>query len=112
MEYLVAAFALGEALEILVVWLGGMITYTTNLLTLCISVGVAAIVLLAVGIYGTRVELAEKENRISFVGEFPKTGDAALPDILGKRKATEMEEAAPIPDELEVTNDSIKRAES
>ena len=99
-------------MEILVVWLGGMITYTTNLLALCISVGFAAVVFLAIGIYGTRAELAERENRMGYVSDFQTAGDAALPNILGKHEATDMEEAAPIPEELEVTNDSIKRAES
>ena len=110
MRKVIIAFVAGQALQLTILGIGEKLTYAANLWWLCFGLGLAALVALIIGVALDRIELAVAENeRDEFVGTFPKTGEVSLPNIFGRK--TDMEEAPPLSDDLEVSNDSVKRAE-
>ena len=110
MKKVIVAFAAGQGLQLLLLWLALRITYSTNTLGFCCVVGVVVLLALTVGSLGSLLELSANEEDI----EFPEIREAKLTDIFpawGLKLKKDMEETAPIPDELEVTNDRVRRAD-
>lgn len=83
MKKLIGAFMAGQALQLLLLLVAQSITYSTNLLMFCAIIGTLAALMLVLG-----AALAAVEN--------------AIEDI---------EEAPPIPEDIVVSNDKVKRAE-
>jgi len=94
-------------LQLVLLWLGQSITYSTNLLGFCTAVGAVVTVALVIGVAGSLLELAVMENETVSV----PTGETDGFKSWGLHLKRDMEETAPIPEEIEVTNDYIKRAE-
>lgn len=83
MKKTIIAFGAGQVLQLVILAVALHITYADNTMLFCIIGGVAATVILGVGVVLDRIELAVKEN--------------------------EMDETAPIPKEIKVTNDRIEK---
>lgn len=82
MNKTIIGFIAGQALQLLLLVVALKITYADSTMLFCIIGGAAATVILGAGVALDRIELAVKEN--------------------------EMEEAAPIPKEIKVSNDRIE----
>lgn len=110
MKKIILAFVSGQVLQIVILWLAMAVTYSTNLLGFCAVIGAVVTIALVLGSLGTTLEMATQELH----ADFPETEEAKLSDIFPAwglhLKKEDMEETMPIPDEIEVTNDSIKRA--
>lgn len=85
MKKVIGAFIAGQALQLALLGVGMSITYSDNLLTFCAILGVLATLMLLIGSVLASIEMIPG-------GE-------------------DMEEAAPIPDEIKVTNTKIERVE-
>ena len=85
MKKAIIAFIAGQAMQLVLLGVGMTITYSTNLLAFCAIIGILATVMLLIGSVLASLEM-----------------------IPG---ADDMEEAAPIPDEIKVTNTRIERVE-
>lgn len=83
MKKTILAFGAGQVLQLVILAVALHITYADNTMLFCIIGGVAATVILGVGVVLDRIELAVKEN--------------------------EMDETAPLPKEIKVTNDKIEK---
>ena len=109
MKKVIVAFAAGQGLQLLLLWMALRITYSTNTLGFCAVVGVVVLLALTVGSLGSLLEMAVQDKP-----DYPEMEEAKLTDIFpawGLHLRKDMEETAPIPEEIEVTNDSIKRAD-
>jgi hypothetical protein len=85
MKKAIIAFIAGQAMQHVLLGVGMTITYSTNLLAFCAIIGILATVMLLIGSVLASIEMIPG-------GE-------------------DMEEAAPIPDEIKVTNTRIERVE-
>lgn len=85
MKKAIIAFIAGQAMQLVLLGVGMTITYSTNLLAFCAIIGILATVMLLIGSVLASIEMIPG-------GE-------------------DMEEAAPIPDEIKVTNTRIERVE-
>lgn len=83
MKKTILAFGAGQVLQLVILAVALHITYADNTMLFCIIGGVAATIILGVGVVLDRIELAVKEN--------------------------EMDEAAPLPKEIKVTNDKVEK---
>ena len=83
MKKTILAFGAGQALQLVILAVALHITYADNTMLFCIIGGVAATVILGTGVVLDRIELAVKEN--------------------------EMDETAPLPKEIKVTNDKVEK---
>ena len=83
MKKTILAFGAGQVLQLVILAVALHITYADNTMLFCIIGGVAATVILGTGVVLDRIELAVKEN--------------------------EMDETAPLPKEIKVTNDRIEK---
>lgn len=81
MKKIIGAFTAGQMLQLLILFVGQTITYESNLMLFCAVLGVLATLMLLVGSGITSVEMSVQD----------------------------MDEAAPIPKELKVTNDRVLR---
>lgn len=110
MKKVIFAFMAGQGLQVLLLWIALRITYSTNILGFCVVIGVVVTLALTIGSLGSLIELTTEVES----AEFPEMKEAKLTDIFpawGLHLRKDMDEVAPIPEELEVTNDSIKRLE-
>lgn len=85
MKKITIAFTAGQALQLVILFAGQSLTYATNLLLFCVILGAAATLMLLLGSVLTALE--------------------TIP------QADEMDEVAPIPKEIKVTNTTVARAE-
>lgn len=85
MKKAIIAFIAGQAMQLVLLGVGMTITYSTNLLAFCAILGILATLMLLIGSVLASIEMIPG-------GE-------------------DMEEAAPIPDEIKVTNTRIERVE-
>lgn len=83
MKKTILAFGAGQVLQLVILAVALHITYADNTMLFCIIGGVAATVILGTGVVLDRIELAVKEN--------------------------EMDETAPLPKEIKVTNDKVEK---
>lgn len=83
MNKTIIGFIAGQALQLLLLVVALKITYADSTMIFCIIGGAAATVILGAGVALDRIELAVKEN--------------------------EMEETAPIPKEIKVTNGKVEK---
>lgn len=84
MKKVIGAFAAGQVLQLMILWVGQEITYETNLWLFAAVLGVLATLMLIVG------------SAIASL-EYVSRADA------------DMEEATAIPDEIKVTNTKVER---
>ena len=109
MKKVIVAFAAGQGLQILLLWMALRITYSANTLGFCVVVGTVVLLALTVGSLGSLLEMTSTEETT-----YPEMREAKLSDLFpawGLRLKKDMEETAPIPEEIEVTNDSVRRVE-
>lgn len=85
MKKAIIAFIAGQAMQLVLLGVGMAITYSTNLLAFCAILGIMATLMLLIGSVLASIEMIPG-------GE-------------------DMEETAPIPDEIKVTNTQIERVE-
>lgn len=83
MKKLTFAFAAGQALQLLILFVGQSLTYAANLFLFCVILGAAAALMLVLG-----AALAAVENVVEDIDEVP-----------------------PIPEDIKVTNTTVSRAE-
>lgn len=83
MRKIIIAFAVGQGLQLALLGVALTITYADNTLMFCIIGGVITTAILGLGVVLDRIELAVKEN--------------------------DMDETAPIPKEIKVTNDKVEK---
>ena len=83
MKKAIIAFIAGQAMQLVILGVGMTITYSTNLLAFCAILGIMATLMLLIGSVLASLEMIPREEDI--------------------------EEAAPIPDEIKVSNDRIER---
>jgi len=107
MKKTILSFAAGQAATLLLLYVGQSMTFANNLFGFCFGVDIIILVALIVGAWGSFIE---RETKREFVGEFPEGEEVTLPQIFGKH-VKDIEEAPPIPEEFEVSNDSIRRTE-
>lgn len=81
MKKTIIAFAAGQVMQLVLLFVGQSITYSTNLLAFCSIIGIMATLMLLVGSVLASIE--------------------AIP--------AEFDEVAPIPEEIKVSNDKIER---
>lgn len=84
MKKVIGAFTAGQALQLLILWVGQEITYETNLALFSAVLGILATLMLLVGSAIASLEYVSKAE-------------------------DDMEEAAAIPEEITVTNDKVER---
>ena len=108
MKKTILSFAAGQATTLLLLYVGQSMTFSSNLFGFCLGVDIIILVALIVGAWGS---FMERETKREFVGEFPEGEEATLPQIFGKHVRPDMDEVPPIPEEIEVDNESIWRAE-
>ena len=106
MKKTILAFGAGQAATLLLLYVGQSMTFANNLFGFCLGVDIIILVALCVGAWGS---FMEKEVKREFSSDFPEAGEVSLPQIFGKRVRPDMEEAPPIPEEIEVTNETIRR---
>ena len=82
MKKALIAFVLGQALQVIILVVAVHLTYASNTILFCVIGGVSATIILSAGVALDRIELAVREN--------------------------DMEEAAPLPKEIKVTNDMVE----
>lgn len=83
MKKTILAFVVGQVLQLVILAVALHITYTDNTMLFCIIGGVAATVILGTGVALDRIELAVQEN--------------------------DMDETAPLPKEIKVSNDKVEK---
>lgn len=83
MKKAIIAFIAGQAMQLVLLGVGMTITYSTNLLAFCAILGILATLMLLIGSMLASLEMIPK--------------------------ADELEETAPIPDEINVTNTKVER---
>lgn len=83
MKKAIIAFIAGQAMQLVLLGVGMTITYSANLLAFCAILGILATLMLLIGSVLASLEMIPK--------------------------ADEMEETAPIPDEIKVTNTKVER---
>lgn len=83
MKKAIIAFIAGQAMQLVLLGVGMTITYSTNLLAFCAILGILATLMLLIGSVLASLEMIPK--------------------------ADDMDEAAPIPDEIKVTNTKVER---
>jgi len=83
MKKTLIAFIAGQALQLIILVVAVHLTYATNIVLFCCIGGGMATAVLGAGIFLDRIELAVQEN--------------------------DMEEAAPLPAEIKVTNDKVEK---
>lgn len=81
MKKTIIAFAAGQVLQLILLFVGMSLTYSTNLLAFCAIIGIMATLMLLVGSVLASIE--------------------AIPN--------EFDEVAPIPEEIKVSNDKVER---
>lgn len=111
MKKIILSFTAGQGIQILLLWIALRITYSTNILGFCVVIGVVITLAMVVGSFCSLLELATMETET----EFPEIREAKLSDIFpawGLHLKKDMEETAPIPEEIEVSNDSVKRVDA
>ena len=81
MKKTITAFAAGQVLQLILLFVGMSLTYSTNLLPFCAIIGIMATLMLLVGSVLASIE--------------------AIPN--------ELDEVAPLPEEIKVSNDKIER---
>lgn len=81
MKKTIIAFAAGQVLQLILLFVGMSLTYSANLLAFCAIIGIMATLMLLVGSVLASIE--------------------AIPN--------EFDEVAPIPEEIKVSNDKIER---
>ena len=108
MKKTILAFGAGQATTLLLLYVGQSMTFANNLFGFCLGVDIIILVALIVGAWGS---FMEKEVKREFTSEFPETDTVTLPQIFGKHVRPDMDEVPPIPEEIEVTNESIRRTE-
>ena len=106
MKKTILAFGAGQAATLLLLYVGQSMTFSNNLFGFCLGVDIIILVALCVGAWGS---FMEKEVKREFTSDFPEAGEVSLPQIFGKHVRPDMEEAPPIPEEIEVTNETIRR---
>lgn len=84
MKKVIGAFTAGQALQLLILWVGQEITYETNLALFSAVLGILATLMLLVGSAIASLEYVSKAE-------------------------DDMEEAAAIPEEITVTNTKVER---
>ena len=85
MKKVIIAFTAGQVLQLVILFAGQSLTYATNLLLFCAILGAAATLMLLLGSVLTALEAIPPEE--------------------------ELDEVAPIPKEIKVSNDKVERAE-
>ena len=81
MKKTIIAFTAGQVLQLILLFVGMSLTYSTNLLAFCAIIGIMATLMLLVGSVLASIE--------------------AIP--------SEFDEVAPLPEEIKVSNDKIER---
>ena len=104
------AFVAGCAFTLLALMVAENMTYTTNTLRFCAICDAGIIAALCIGIVWDRMELTAMANAES-PEPAQETAPVELPQIFGKHVRPDMDEVPPIPEEIEVDNESIWRAE-
>ena len=86
MKKILGAFAAGQSLQILILYVAIRLTYSTNTLAFCAIMGCVAMLMLCVGSGLTSIEMTTPAD-------------------------TEMEEAEPVSKHLKVTNTNVERVQ-
>ena len=86
MKKILGAFAAGQSLQILILYVGIRLTYSTNTLAFCAIMGCVAMLMLCVGSGLTSIEMTTPAD-------------------------AEMEEAEPVSKHIKVTNDHVERVQ-
>lgn len=81
MKKTIIAFVAGQVMQLVLLFVGQSLTYSTNLLAFCAIIGIMATLMLLVGSVLASIE--------------------AIPN--------EFDEVAPIPEEIKVSNDKVER---
>ena len=113
MRKIIVAFAFGQGIQLMLLWIGEKMTYSDNLLGFCAGVGAVILIAALIGFMGTLLEFGAMEREpVQVEREFnvrlPEPVEGTIKNIFG-RKPSYMEETAPIPEEIEVTNTNIMR---
>ena len=114
MKKIIISFAAGQALQILLLYLSENLTYSDKALGFCTGVGIIVLVALIVGAWGAifapvpqaipdKVD-APRHRKIPSVPD-----KARLRDLFPHWQLEDMDEVAELPEELIVTNVSVKK---
>jgi len=112
MKKIIAGFAAGQALQLLMMWVTAGTSYPGQQFGLCLGVGILVLVGMAFGAWGALFPATEPkhetpkpaamEEQVELKRIFPQWQLDVVP-------VGEMDEVDALPDELIVTNDSVKR---
>jgi len=110
MKKIIAGFAAGQALQLLMMWVTAGTSYPGQQFGLCLGVGILVLVGMAFGAWGALFPATEPKH------ETPKP--AAMEEQVELKRifphwmiedVQDMDEVEALPDELIVTNDSVKK---
>lgn len=123
MKKIIAAFAAGQALQILLLYLSEQLTYSDRALGFCMGVGIIVLVALIVGAWGAWFAPAATMTHTDYAEALKHTKAPKAPDKAKLKQifpqwqldavpVGEMDEVAELPKEIKVTNDGIVREEA
>jgi len=108
-KVIIISFACGQGLQLLINYLSHGMVYQNQQVAFCAAAG--AIVLVAM-IVGAWPDMAQTGRAIEHAA-VPEQAEITVANIFGRRKPVEdMDEVAELPEDVIVTNDSVKRVET
>ena len=111
MKKIIIAFAAGQGLQLLINYLSHDMVYANQQVWFCAGAGIIVLVAMIIGAWDTLWNKPVEGERKTYIdhAEIPKTEEATLPQIFGKRAAEDMDEVAELPKEIKVTNTAVIR---
>ena len=109
MKKIIIAFAAGQGLQLLINYLSHDMVYANQQVWFCAGAGTIVLVAMIIGAWDTLWHApVERATHIDHA-QIPKTEEATLPQIFGKRAVEDMDEVAELPKEITVTNTAVIR---
>jgi len=113
---IIIAFAAGQGLQLLINYLSHNMVYQSEQVWFCAGAGIIVLIAMIVGAWPTLWNAPVSEPRHSYTdhAKIPETVEATVNQIFSKRRkpADDMEEVAPLPQDVTVTNTSVMKGET
>lgn len=110
MKKIIIAFAAGQGLQLLVNYLSHDMVYPNQQVGFCAGAGTIVLVAMIVGAWPTIWSRNTQRPRHTYVehAQIPEVVEAKVNQLFGKKRpAEDMDEVAPIPEEVAITNTAV-----
>lgn len=114
MKKIIIAFAAGQGLQLLINYLSHDMVYPSHQVWFCAGAGTIVLVAMIVGAWPTIWSQPATRPRHTYVehAHIPAVVEAKVNQLFGKKKpAEDMDEVAPLPEEVSVTNTAVRKEE-